>query len=589
MYQKKDSKFSWEKLFKVLFLIATVGISLLYVTATVVISNFSNDFDIFFNGFDVDSTLVEEKYVDYALLEQRALQFEHLLGDYHIPSDMTGEGWDYYPPVSICWSYSNPDVKFYNNSQLLATFDPLDPSSPYNDKDNLTFCGDRGHTALYEGVYTAGEAFRWAWAKRHNDVKTMNAARDRLWKLVKAYELISNVSAKSALLRYAVPNTTLAYEKFPGHWDTTDHDVIEYRGFKWSLSRHLSRDVSIGIMFALSMVHYLVDDVELKRITGDVIDKTVQYWYDCNWRISDSDGAQHTSADFQGTRPFMFDGAHILTFLQMAKMVNPEKWGAIYYHYAYDRGCAASIGRTMRMGADLAPKIFDAYYGCNFLYNNAPTLILLETDPVLREIYVRDWLNVLHDFTKLHRNANFDVVWLLCHTDIQTDIYATPQITLNDYDLEIWKDANILKPTDLDYIQNFCVRDIKDCLMRYAIRRFPNRNYYWATTPGTFPNEHQQPIPNFKYPNYDYWEPSGFSTEFITSMLLGAGRTVQDDGLLNASLPVDLRKDEDIMWQRSPFSVSTTERLTTRPGTSQVPAGPEYLSVYWMAKYLELF
>ena len=115
----------------------------------------------------------------------------------------------------------------------------------------------------------------------------------------------------------------------------------------------------------------------------------------------------------------MIDGSSVLTFLQMAKMVNPEKWGIIYDHYIYDRGLANNIGRTQRLGVDMAPKVFDGYYGLNFMYNNAPTLILLETDPILRELYIKEWLNYAHDFAKLHRNANFDVVWLLCHTEIQ--------------------------------------------------------------------------------------------------------------------------------------------------------------------------
>ena len=67
------------------------------------------------------------------------------------------------------------------------------------------------------------------------------------------------------------------------------------------------------------------------------------------------------------------------------------------------------------------------------------------------------------------------------------------------------------------------------------------------------------------------------------------GDEPSDAGIFNNSLPVDMRKAEDIMWQRNPFTRETTERLTSSPGTFQVPMGPEYLSVYWIAKYLELF
>ena len=590
MYQKKHKKISWEKILKILFLAVIITLSSVYVTITVVFSSMKNEFDVFFNGFDVESSLIEEKYVDVDFLEERAEQFEDLLGTYHIPHDMTGEGWDYYPPVGVCWQYSK--ARFYNNSELLDTFDPLDRHSPYNDKDNMTFCGDRGHTALYEGVYCAGEAFRYAWAKRNGDKGTMNAARQRILKIMKAYDLLSNVSSRSAFVRYAVPNTTKAKQKFPGHWESEDHYVVEYKGYKWSLSRHLSRDVSIGIMFGLSMSYYFVEDAEIRSIAGRIIDKTVQYWHDCNWRIVDTDGAQHTSGDFVAARP-MVDGASQLTFLQMGKMVNPDKWGPVYEHSARDRGLANTIGRSLRMGVDLAPKVYDAYYGCNFIYNNAPTLILLEKDPLLRKKYIENWLNVMHDFAKLHRNANFDVVWLLCHSEIQEDKYETPTITLDQDDLEIWKKANIQKPQDKEYIKNFCVRDIKDCLTRYAIRRYPNRNYYWATAPGTFPNKYQQKIvidgDAMPYPEYDYWQPDTNMGEFIKTVLTGAGREIDEENILKNYLPTNMRKTEDIMWQRRSFTVKTTERIPTEPGTFQAPAGPEYLAVYWMAKYLELF
>ncbi|NVM27812.1 MAG: hypothetical protein HWN65_03130 [Candidatus Helarchaeota archaeon] len=562
-----------------------------YVWLDTTLKSAKNEFDLFFNGFDVESSLIDEAYINYTLLDLRAQQIEKLIGLYHIPFNMTGEGWDYYPPVGVRWSYTS--ARFYNNSELLATFDPSNESSPFNDRNNMTYSGDRGHTALYEGVYTAGEAFRYAWAKRNNETGNMTAALNRIWKLVKGYDLLSNVSSQSAFVRYAVPDTSLARQMFPGHWETEDHDVVEYRGFNWSLSRHLSRDVSIGIMFGLSMVYALVNDSALRATVGRIIDKTVQYWYNCNWRLIDTDGTQHESGDFVGFRPYI-DGTNILTFLQMGKMVNPDKWGPVYLHYVYDRGLVNTIGRSMKLGVDLTPKIYDGYYGCNFMYNNAPTLIWLETDPELRELYLRNWLNIIHDFTKFHRNANFDVVWLLCHTEIQENLYDPPTITLHDYDLEIWSQSKYLNnPTDKDYIKNFTVRDIKDSLMRYAVRRYPNRDYYWATTPGTFPNQHQQEI-NLSgyivpYPQYDYWEPTTELGNLIVDVLSLFGREIKDEGILNNSLPVDMRKAEDIMWQRRSFTVATTERTTNNPGTFQVPMGPEYLSVYWMAKYLELF
>ena len=148
MYQKKDKKFSWDRAFQALIIILLVIFASFTFLLVNTLKNAKNEFDLFFNGFDVESSLIEEAYINYTLLDLRAQQIEDLIGLYHIPFNMTGEGWDYYPPVGVQWDYSS--AKFYNNSQLLATFDPLDVNSPYTDKNNMTYAGDRGHTALYE-------------------------------------------------------------------------------------------------------------------------------------------------------------------------------------------------------------------------------------------------------------------------------------------------------------------------------------------------------------------------------------------------------------------------------------------------------
>jgi len=587
LYQRKDKRFTWFRFFKIFFL-AFVCISIgIYISLSSLFLSMRNDFSLFFDGFNVESSLIEDQYINTTFLELRAQQFEELIGKYHIPENMTGEGWDVLPPVSVYWNWSNKSWIYWNNTQLLNAFDPLNESDPHNDKNNMTYSGDVAHTALYEGVYTAGEAFRYAIAKRNNDKTEMAAAKARITKLVSAYELLSEVSGMGAWPRYAVPDTPIARKYFPASYFTTeDHYNVTYRGFKWTLARHISRDVYCGCLLGLAMVYALVDDPQIRIKVGDIIDKTVQFFYDCNWRIVDVDGTQHTSADLISARP-MIDGSWLVYYLQMAKMVDEEKWGPIYDKYVYDRGIAYKIGRSMRMGIDLSPKIYDAYYGCNFIYYSALVSIFLCEDSVLKHLYIKNWLNVIHDFTKLHRNAFFDAIWLLCHSESGDNIYDTPTIKLNDYDLEIWKNANIKKPDDKDYIIEFCKRDIRDALMRYAERKYPSRDYYFATAPGTFPNVHQRPIPYAKYPSYGYWKDEPPSAEVIKGVLGNvAMRDVEDSGLYNNSLPSDMRKAEDIMWQRSSFSRDTTERLTSTPGRFQVPAGPEYLSVYYIAKYL---
>lgn len=587
MYQKKGRKFTWARFFKALFVIVVIIIGAGYYMISTTLSGSNEEVDLFFNGFVVEPSLMKD--INYTLLELRAQQFEELIGKYHIPRNMTGEGWDVLAPSSVSWSWSDPNWIYYNNSQLLTAFDPLNETDPHNDRNNMTYTGDTGHTALYEGVYTAGEAFRYAVAKRNNDATEMSDSLDRITELIEAYKLLSEVSGMGAWCRYAVPDTPNAHKYFPaGYFTTEDHFNVTYKGLTWVLSRQISRDVYCGVMLGMAMIYALVDDDEIREDVGDIIETTVQWLYDCNWRIVDVDGTQHVSADMIGARP-MIDGQFLLYYLQMAMLVNPKKWEPIYYHYAYDHGVAQNMGKSMRAGFDLSSKIYDGYYGCNFVYYSAIVTIFLCQDETLREIYIKEWLNVLHNFCKLHRNALFDVVWLLCHTEMQDDIYDIPEITLDDDDTEIWKESTLKKPEDLDYIKKFCVRDIKDCLMRYAIRKYPSRNYYFATTPGTFPNIHQQPIPNALYPNYELYEETSDTSELINQVLESVGgRDITDPGLFNNSLPVDMRHAEDICWQRRSFCIEDTEDLTKTPGSFQTPAGPEYLTIYWIAKYLDI-
>ncbi len=597
MYQRKDKKFKWELFFKTTLVLAiAIGCAAYYIINQTLVGS-RDDFALFFDGFDVEPSLIDEENINYTLIDQRAQQFEELLGKYHIPRNMTGEklwdmpwgkSYDVLPPTSVLWDWANDSWVYWNNTELLAAFDPLDENDPHNNRTEMTYSGDMGHTSLYEGIYLAGEAFRYAVAKRNHNGTEKFAALDRIKELVVAYKILSEVSGMGAWCRYAIPDTPEAHRWFGnGFFTTADNFNVTYKDITWTIARHISRDVYCGVTLGLTMVYALVDDEDVREVVGDIIDTTVQWLYDCNWRIVDVDGTQHVSADMISSRP-LIDGSWLIYYLQMGKLVNEKKWGPIYKNYVYDRGVAENLGRSMRMGIDLAPKVYDAYYGCNFIYYSSLCSIFLCDDEELREIYTYDWLNVMHDFCKLHRNGFFDAVWLLCHTKMQDDIYDKPEIELTKQDLKIWKNANIKKPDDLDYIQEFCVRDIKDCLQRYAERKYPNRNYYYATKPDTFPNEHQQEIPYADYPKYDYWEPKTSLVDLITDVLTGAGREVTDPGLFDNALPVDIRPAEDMMFQRRSFCVEDTESLQTNPGNFEVTGGPEYLAMYWIAKYLDI-
>jgi len=593
MFQKKRSKLKGENIAKIIVAIIAVGGTSFIGFLSLFLYNNNLNVEHFVNGFDVQ--LTPESVIDYDYLYDIVNKSEKLIGLYHIPKNLTGNNWTL-PPIGVSFNYEliNQNLtffnsSFFNNSQLLNEFDPLDLNSPYNNKSIMVYGGDTDHVSLYSGVYVAGEAFRYAVAKRENNRDEVEATLERLRDLVLAYEILSEVAGNFTWPRYAVPNTPLAREKFPGYGFTASKDrhIVEYRGFNWSLIGHKSRDVTCGQLFAMSMVYNLVDDPDLKERTGRIIDRTVSYLYDSNWRIFDVTGKQHTTAsELMNMRPHP-SSLFVLSFLKMAAIVNPDKWQPIYLHYAYDRGFAKNLGKDDRVGLGYpSSNVAGSYYSMNFIYNDVPTLIWLEKDdPVLKQIYLDNLLDSAQNFAKFHRNGMFDAVYLLCHSTPDFDnLSKVPTLLKNDIndDDQIWGKVRDKIADPLEFIKS----DIKDCLWRSVNRKYPYRTYYNDVF--NFPNQHQTPIPNVPYPKVAYWEGTSFDLIGSIEDTFGGKESPSERNLLNNSMPVDMRKTESMMWQRKSYGVKNVNyvRGDQRYGWTQLV--PDILVVYWLARYLNI-
>ncbi len=592
MLQKKRSKFKGENIAKIIVAIIAIGGTSFYGFISVFLLNNNLNVEYFVNGFDVQ--LAPESVIDYDYIYNIINKSEELVGIYHIPKNLTGNNWTL-PPLGVTFNYAliNENLtffnsSFYNNSQILATFDPLNTSSPYNDFNIMNYGSDTAHVSLYSGLYVAGEAFRYAVAKRENNNAEVEATLERLRDLVLAYEILSEVAGNFTWPRYAVPDTPLAREKFPGYGFEASKDryIREYKGYNWSLIMHKSRDVTCGQLFAMSMIYNLVDDPDLKERTGRIIDRTVSYFYDSNWRILDVNGKIHTvAAELMSGRPVP-SSLFVLSFLKMAAIVNPEKWQSIYLHYAYDRGFAKALGKSDRAGIGFpSSNVAGPYYPLNFIYNDIPILIWLEEDPVLKQMYLDNLLDPAQNFVKFHRNGEFDAVYLLCHStpnfDNLRDVPTLLESDINNDD-QIWGRVR-------DRIQNpfeFIKSDIKDCLWRSMNRKYPYRTYYNDVF--NFPNQHQTPIPGVPYPKIGYWEGTSFDLVESIEDLLEGKEPSSEKNLLNNSCPVDMRKTESMMWQRKSYGINNVNyiRGDQRYGWTQLV--PDILVVYWIARYLNI-
>lgn len=578
---------------------AVGGFSAYGIAASYVQINNSN-LDHFVNGFEVQSSLIPESAIDYNEMYDIIQRMEQLVGRFNTPRNLAGNNWPLVPlQVNFDYTKIPNHLKFYNksffnNTQLLNEFDPLDPHSPYNDYDIMFFGGDTAHVSLYTGLYVAGEAFRYAVAKREGDIAEITASLVRLRDLVDAYEILSEVGGNDTWPRYAVPITDLAKEKFPGYGfeATKDRNIVEYRGYNWSCVNHKSRDVTIGQMFAMSMIYNLVDDPDIRSRTGVIIDRTVSYLYESNWRIFDIDGQQHTTAsELMSGRPSP-SSLFVLTYLKMAERVNPDKWRPIYHHYAYDRGLAKALGKSDRAGFGYpSSNVGGAYYPLNFLYNSAPTLIWLEEDLDLKQIYRENLLDPAQNFVKFHRNGMFDVTYLLSHSypyfDEMTKKPFLVEGYINDEDM-VWGQVRDKINDPLEFVKS----DIRDCVWRAVSRGYPHRNYYndIFSFGDYVANPHQTPIDNNPsyYPEVAYWEGEGTDLMgALEDMLEGKTLGPAQKTLTSNSMPYDLRERQDCIWQRKSYGIEDLSNArTSQVGWSQLV--PDILYVYWVARYLEI-
>lgn len=109
----------------------------------------------------------------------------------------------------------------------------------------------------------------------------------------------------------------------------------------------------------------------------------------------------------------------ILAFLKVGELVNPAKYGPLYYDYAVRRGWADQTYDWNDMNVNWQ------YYSFNLNHATFFTLLRLEKDPILKAIYQKAYDQSLWRLIKYHRNAFFNLLYLIVHDNY--DVNATVQ------------------------------------------------------------------------------------------------------------------------------------------------------------------
>ncbi|HUY00651.1 MAG TPA: hypothetical protein VMV49_13915 [Candidatus Deferrimicrobium sp.] len=503
-----------------------------------------------------------------SILQQAEQRYEALLDYYHIPFNLSGH--NYYFPLCDAGLAKYNNTIFNTTAEYLAVADPLNFSSPYN--QIIRYAGLE-HNIGTTGVYLIGQAFKYAVGVRENNNTLKSQALNRMKQGVDAIYLFFNVTGQKFLPRWAAPNTTLARNLFGEYYFTTKYNgyhliyPVDYNGDIWYLVTGTSKDMHLGVLSGLAFVYLFCDDIGLRSKITIIVDGILTYLEQTDWRFIDADGKTHfMGAEIRTGQP-LTDPIFILAFLQVGRLVHYDRWNPVYLRYLFDEGLIQEVGMQEKVGIYDIVMLTDTYFDINLQTKVVLLAAFFETIPEVRAIYLKD-LEELNRIWHYHRNAHFDLMYLVSLIPkVEGQIIPSPSFTSFD--------QIPLSVNDLSYYSN----DITDCLMRFALTKYPKRNF-------------QNPVLDYKtseyfepiYNNYSYYPDIGlFKPEKENIFVNLLNTIIGEPTWVNVSLPLDMRATCTFLWEQSPFE--------PQPGGNglwqSMPA--DYLTSYWMARYIYVF
>jgi hypothetical protein len=575
---KKELK-SLPKKRKVKFIVSLTVFLMIFATIITVLNSALSYAFIFNNYFSNEIPLDESEFMstDPAFLALRAENFEKYMDLYNRAANLTGDGWDYYPISDSNFAVSPNSLGIYNQSMFLEQVDPFDVTHPLN---QLRGYSPGGHSSAYAGFLGIGEGARYAIAMRENDTTALALARSDILKMVKGFDILSAVTGNGAMARVVAPDTPIAraaieagfYEQ---RW-TGSHLFypVNYTGpnnvtYTFFVETGTSVDCYLGVYGTLGMIYALCNDTEIREIIRGTIDRMLEYHINSGWRFVDYDGKTHSmGAEAMTGSPFT-DSAYAMTFLRVGATVHPEKWGKMYREYAYDRMQYFRVGKHVQIGITGIFAWSGGYFNLNLATTVAGVLCFLETDPSLRTYYRNHFLTPLHEITKNHRNAWFDVLYYLGMSNLNADSYEN-SIQIPNH------------PALTEQKAKFIDANVGDALMRIALTRFPYRNFPHANGLSSYASlPYCSPIPGAPYPDVQIfdWRSKIDPNNPFHQMLADFANpgTIWDQ-----PTPADWRGIATWMWEGNPFSTG----YDASGGGDWCPPSGSFTAPYWLGRYL---
>jgi len=517
-------------------------------------------------------------YSDPFILLTTAWNFETITELFNIPRNITGDGWDFYCHMDVEFDYNPSTYGIVNESTYLNVVNnnPFNISHPAN---KILRWKNTGHTVSYSSHTLLGEAFRYIVALRENNYTELERTREQILNVTKGLSFLSEVTENGCMARMAMPDTPISrqfmlseifVEDYKGnHLFTKKIYKKDGKNYTYYLETGTSIDLYMAVLTAFGVIYTFVNDAEIREIIQKTVDRMLNYYLKTGWKFVDFDGKTHSAGAEAITGMPAVDPMYNILFLRVGATINPSKWKMIYEKYVYDRIFVKKVGKHTNLGISAIFNWIGGYFNVHLHSLCASILTLLEDDIHLKSIYFENFLKPVHEVNKYHRNPWYDGLYLLA-----SGVY------------DFSKYENLINPPNkrLDYSWNYYInRSIGDSLMRFALRKYPYRDFPHANGLDSYNDDRFSPIPNAPYPNVkilDWREIVDYNNPIQKSI----GNMVPINQMWNLPIPTDWHDSSTWMWENFPFS---TNRGEGGRGTVGLIPG-SYTSPYWIARYLNL-
>jgi hypothetical protein len=239
------------------------------------------------------------------------------------------------------------------------------------------------------GSYLAAEAFRYK-----------VTASSTAWNYLQAaLESVRELS-------YVAPSGFLARTIFPLDAFFIDHLIAaegrlglfstNYNGKDSYWVGHPTRDQYAGVFLGLGVTYDLIEDAAIRSLCRDTITHLVDALITHAWVMG------NPGQPIQET--YLYRPDHLLSVLQLAKHVNPERFGSTYDSTRFFASWLAGVPSALE-----SKDSYGNYYKFNLDYSYYYNLIRLEDSPGYRKRYLNQFAT-LRNATRAHGNAHFNMI-----------------------------------------------------------------------------------------------------------------------------------------------------------------------------------